>query len=291
VNSMTGFGRAQTDGKLGKITIEVSGVNSRFLEMSVRLPRPLSALEPQIREQLASHVDRGKLTLFVSMAESEASSSRVSINKKAATAYYRQFQQLKKELKLSGDLTISDLALLPGVASPDETELDIEAAAKAVKKAVAAALKSFLTMRSREGQAMLVDMRKSLKVLTSVVSKVEKNAPRAVKAHAQRISTRIEELLSEPLRNSVRFEEEVAILAERTDINEECIRLKSHIDQFDKTLGEKGPVGRRLNFLLQEMNREANTIGSKSFNSNITTHTIALKEEMEKLREMAQNVE
>ncbi|RKX24866.1 MAG: YicC family protein [Candidatus Zixiibacteriota bacterium] len=291
MNSMTGFGRAQLDSRLGRFTVEISGVNNRFLELSIRLPKPLSALEPQIREQLAAKLDRGKVTLYVNFAEPDNGSNRAHINKNLARSYHRQLQQLGKELKLAGDLSVSDLLAIPDIVVPERADLDLKLVGTALSKTIASALKPFLAMRAKEGQFMAADMQKSLKVLSSKVKKVEKKTSKAVEVYAKKLRTRIEELLDGPAPNAGRLEEEITVFAERTDVNEECIRFQSHIEQYATTLKSKGAVGRRLNFILQEMNREANTIGSKSGDFDISSQAIALKEEVEKLREMVQNAE
>jgi len=291
MNSMTGFGRAELDSKFGRFTIEVSSVNNRFRELTVRLPRPLSAIEPKVREQVNAVVQRGKVTVFVNLIKPEESPDVPTINKAAARSYFKQLRELQKELKINGDITIADLLVLPDIATPAREEPDLERCQDLVSKGLAKALKGFLAMRSKEGSAMATDMRKSLKIVTDLVKRVEKKTADSVKHYADKLETRIEELMAAPLRDSVRLEEEIAIFAERTDINEECIRFRSHVVQFRETLKERGAIGRRLNFLLQEMNREANTIGSKCSDFDISSVAIALKEEIEKLREQVQNVE
>lgn len=291
MNSMTGFGRAELNSKLGKLTVELSSVNSRFLELSVRLPRSLSVLEPQVREQLTAAVSRGKVSLFVGLDEPEDPGGSVLINKAMARAYYRQLRQLQQDLGLGGNITIHDLLLLPEVTRPEKTQLDKELAGRLLAKVVDKGLKSLLAMRAREGKALVADMHKRLRSMTSLTRRIEKRTVGAVVAYSERLSARLQELLSAPQRDSLRLEEEIALFADRTDVAEECTRLTSHIDQFNATLKQSNAVGRRLNFILQEMNREVNTIGSKCAEFQVSSIVITLKEEIEKLREQVQNLE
>ncbi len=291
MNSMTGFGRAELTCKPGRFIVEISSVNNRFLEMSVRLPRPLSALEPAVREELNSAVSRGKLSVFVNLTPPDTVAEKAYINKAAAKAYLKQLRDLQKELKISGNIEVRDLLLLPEIAIPEKAEPDLELIGGFLHKTLGKALKDFLGMRAREGKAMAADMRKSLKEMAGLLTQVEAKTAGAVQHYKNKLTNRIEELLDKSMRDSLRLEEEIAVFAERTDINEECVRFHSHIEQFTATLSEKNAVGRRLNFLLQEMNREANTIGSKSADFDISTIVISIKEEIEKLREQVQNVE
>jgi uncharacterized protein (TIGR00255 family) len=291
MNSMTGFGRAESDTRFGRFSVEISSVNNRFRELAVRLPRPLSALEPKVRDQVTEVVTRGKLSIFVNLVKPEEGGDLPTINKAAIRSYHRQLKELQEELGVDGEIRISDLLLLPDIAAPANEAPDLEAVEAVLSEVIRKALKEFLAMRSREGQAMAADMRKSLKALKGLVREVEKRTTGAVKLYAERLAERIEELTASKIRDTLRLEEEIAMFAERTNINEECIRFRSHIDQFTSTLKEDEAVGRRLNFLLQEMNREANTIASKCSDFDISTISITLKEEIEKIREQVQNVE
>ena len=288
---MTGFGRAEADTAVGRFTVEISGVNNRFLELSVRLPRPLASLEPKVREQLSGTVGRGKVVVMVNLAASETAPETPQINIPVAKAYHRQLQKLRKELKLTEPITMRDLLVLPEVAVAERSEPDLKAAGQHLEQAIARALKPFLSMRAREGKAMAKDMRNQIKALGVLMRQIEARTKNAVSHYRDKLTERIEELLASPKRDSLRLEEEIAVFAERTDINEECIRFRSHLDQFEEAMKTEAAPGRRLNFILQEMNREANTIGSKCNDFDISTLAISLKQEIEKLREQVQNVE
>lgn len=288
---MTGFGRAEAKSKFGQFAIEISSVNSRFLEAAIRLPRPLSSLEPQVRELLTASAARGKLSLFVNFTEPEVLAGDVTINRDLVAAYYRDLKKLKKELRLTGEITVADILQLPEITCQQRTEINLEATWSVVRKGLEKALKMMLAMRAREGKAMAADMRQRLKRMTEVMGKIEKATSGAVEKYARKLSERIEDLLKNQNHDRARLEQEIAIFAERTDIAEECTRFKSHVDQFRTALKMPNAIGRRLNFILQEMNREANTIGSKGSDFDISSKVISLKEEIEKLREQVQNVE
>jgi len=288
---MTGFGRAEIDSKVGKFTVELSSINSRFLEVVVRLPRPFGALEPQAREVLNAEVGRGKVSLFVNLTDNGGSAGHSLINRELAKEYCRELKKLKQELKLEGELTVSDLLTLPEITRPTATEPDQELAWTVIKGGISKALKAMQAMRAREGKNLAVDMRERLKTMTDLMDQIEKETAGAVEKYAKKLAVRINELLGSQSIDRARLEEEIAVFADRTDIAEECLRFRSHISQFQQTLRQTDAVGRRLNFILQEMNREVNTIGSKASDFDISAKVISLKEEIEKLREQAHNVE
>jgi uncharacterized protein (TIGR00255 family) len=288
---MTGFGRAEINAKIGRFTVEVSSINSRFLESIVRLPKPMSALEPQVRELITGRVQRGKVSVFVGLAEPEPTTGDLLINKKLLVSYFKALKRLQKDLKIGGEISVSDLLLLPDLARPEKSEPDLEAVWPHVRRGLEKALGQMLRMRAREGKVLVADMRGRLETMHGLLGDVEKATRGSAKQYAQKLAHRIDELLNGQKHDPVRLEEEIAIFADRADITEECTRFRSHLNQFKVTLGKKEAVGRRLNFILQEMNREVNTIGSKGSDFNISTKVISLKEEIEKLREQVQNVE
>lgn len=288
---MTGFGRAEVNSKFGRFTVEISSVNSRFLESQVRLPRPLSSFEPQIRELLTKSAKRGKLSVFVNLVENTVEAGEATINIDLVKAFHRDLKKLQKDLKLGGEITVSDLLALPDVTRQDRSEIDLEAAWPVVQKGVGTALKKLLAMRGREGKALAVDMNNRLKLMAKLIGQIEKATSGAVKKYAAKLSARVDELLTDQKHDPARLAEEIAIFVDRTDIAEECTRFRAHVSEFQTTLKQTDAVGRRLNFILQEMNREANTIGSKGSDFDISSKVISLKEEIEKIREQVQNVE
>ncbi|UCC43590.1 MAG: YicC family protein [Candidatus Zixiibacteriota bacterium] len=291
MNSMTGFGRAEVKSKIGRITVEASSINNRFLEYAIRLPRPYMSLEPLIREFLADLVSRGKITVNVTVDESSGGAGQYTINEEAIKAYNTQLKGLQKKLKTKNNITLRDLLLLPEAVSAATTEIDLERVWKTLKPALGQAVTRMVRMRKREGTAMGRDMRHRLKNLTQLNKGIRHKTANSVELYSDKLKARIQELLQGTIDESPRLEEEIALFADRTDITEETVRLDSHITQFAATIRAKDPAGRRLNFILQEMNREVNTIGSKCSDFSISSDVIALKEEVEKLREMVQNVE
>ena len=290
MNSMTGFGKAEKKTVLGTFVVEISTVNNRYLEISPRLPRQFFSFEYKIREMLKTTLSRGKINIYVGFDESNGEGS-YTINKDAATAYLKQLNGIKKQLKLGGEITINDLILLPDVTKVDMDQIDEDKAWQNLEKVIKAALADLLKMRQTEGAVLAADMTGRLKTLEKEINKIEKQTGTAVKKQREKLYKRVNELLDKPLPDNIRIEEEIVVIAERTDISEECIRFRSHLDQYRQALKLKEPVGKKLNFLLQELNREANTVASKCADINISTSVIIIKEEIEKLREQVQNIE
>jgi uncharacterized protein (TIGR00255 family) len=291
MNSMTGFGKAELATRVGRFTVEVSSVNSRFLEITARLPRQFSLLEHRLRDLASARLSRGKVNIFVGFEEAENAPGRFQLNDRAARAYHRQLTALKKQLKLGGEVSVSDLVLLPDIAQQNETPVTDDVIWPAVRRAATKALTELLRMRRCEGAAMATDMERRLKVIYRQVKSILRDASQVVDKYREKLSARVGELVDAEVYDPGRLELEIALLADKSDISEECTRLVSHLDQYRRGLRAKEPVGKRLTFILQEMNREANTIASKSLETKITNAVIAVKEEVEKLRELAQNVE
>jgi len=291
MNSMTGFGKAEVATRVGRFAVEIASVNSRFLEVSVRLPRQFSLLEHKLRELVSAKINRGKVSLFVAFAAPDNAPGRFLLNKSAAKAYHKQLVALRSSLKLDGQIGISDLLALPDVVPAEETTVTHNSIWSGIKKATNKALDGLVAMRRREGAAMTRDMNQRLKVITDLIKEIVRDSYLVVEKYRQRLTSRINELVDSSAYDPGRLEQEIALFAEKCEISEECTRLQSHVDQYKRSLNAKEPVGKRLNFILQEMNREANTIASKTPATKVTTAVIAVKEEIEKLRELVQNVE
>ena len=291
MQSMTGFGRSDKKSSFGRITVELSSVNNRFLEYSFRLPRTFQPLEANLRTFIGKQIQRGKVIVSISYEPPENSTARFHINRAAAKSYASQLKKLQKELNLEGEVTISDLVMLPEIAKPEVESLDTKTLWKAVEPVLKKGLSDFVAMRNREGSAMAADMSKRLKSMEKLVLVIEKKSKGSVKLYAKKLATRIESLTDSQKLDAGRLEQEVAYFADRSDITEECTRFRSHLKEYRSILTKREPVGRRINFVLQEMNREVNTIGSKSAEFGISSTVISLKEEIEKLRELVQNVE
>lgn len=291
MNSMTGFGKAEVTTKECKITVEITSVNNRFLEVSTRLPRSFFSLEAKVKQLVNSNLDRGKISIWVGYEDSDDSPDKFLINWAALRAYHSQLVKFKKQMKLDGQIELSDLLSLPDVAKPERERIDEEATWKPLDQTLNKALKQLITMRRKEGQAMKADMTSRLKVLGSHLKEVVKLTSNSVEIYREKLRERISELVSPAEFNNGRLEEEIALFADKADISEECTRLASHIKQYQQVLKKSEPVGKRLNFILQEMNREANTIAAKSADFDLSSIAIGLKTDIEKLRELAQNVE
>lgn len=291
MNSMTGFGKAERKSADGAIVVEVSTVNNRFLEFSLRAPRQFSGLEARVREQIQSALSRGKVNVHINYDRRHSEYGEYHFNDVAADAYLKQIKAYQKKRKLSGEVSISDLLSLPEVSRAPQDDLSDNQIWKVLKPALVDALAELSKMRKREGGKLAADMRTRLKRIGTELKKIEKLAKSTVSERRDKLRERVAELLNGSEMNKQRLEEEISLLAERTDISEEITRMFAHLKHFDADLKKTDAVGRRLNFLLQEMNREVNTIGSKSANLNVSEKVISLKEEIEKIREQVQNVE
>lgn len=290
---MTGYGRGESVQDGFKITVELSSVNRRQGEISLYLPRELEALESRIRDEVNRRIARGRLTGKVSLQSGNGSwQGKVKLNAALARAYARELSRLAKDLKLSDRITLEVLVRAPGVLQADESPSDAEAFWPAVEKALKKALDALVRMREREGTHLAKDLQQRIAGLRKSVERVQKQAPEVLKRYEQHLRERIKNAgLETPGLDDERLLKEVVYFADRSDISEELTRLQSHFQQFDDCLKSKEPVGRTLDFLAQEMNREVNTIGSKANDSLISREIVNLKAELEKFREQVQNVE
>lgn len=291
MNSMTGFGKAELKTKLGKIRVEISSVNNRYLEISPRTPRSFFGFDPKIKEVVSQMLNRGKVNLYVAFEENVDDSSKNYINKDLSKVLYSQLSKLKKELKITSEITIHDLLLIPEISKPETASIDEKALWLSLDKTLRKALSQLVIMRKKEGDEIKKDMKMRLKSLSTDIKEIEKLSVDCVNKRREKITLKLHDILSQSNENAIRIEEEIAILAERTDISEECTRIYSHLKQYKAALEEKKPVGKKLNFILQELNREANTIASKCSDISISSTVIQMKEEIEKLREQVQNIE
>jgi uncharacterized protein (TIGR00255 family) len=293
MNSMTGHGRGECSQDGFKLTVELSSVNRKQSEISVSLPRELEMLEPQIRDEINRRIARGRLTCRVSFHAAEGRDvSRVRINKPLAAAYVRELRQLAGALKLKEDLSLGLVVNAPGVLESDTNLLDSDAFWPSVNTALQRGLAMLLKMRAREGGALGRDLCGRIETMRKALVRIRKEAPEVQKRYREQLISRLKSAGLEELRlDEERLLKEVVFFADRSDISEEITRLQSHFDQFAHSVKSKEPIGRTLDFLAQEMNREINTIGSKANDSAISREVVVLKTELEKFREQAQNVE
>jgi len=290
---MTGYGRGESARHGFKVTVELSSVNRRQSEIAVYLARELEALEPRVRDEINRRIARGRLTVKVSLhAADGAASGRVRLNGSLAKAYARELNRLARELKLAGPVTLETLMRAPGVLQTDAELTDVERFWPAVQKALKKALDGMIRMREREGAHLAKDLQKRIAIIRKSVERVQKQAPSVVKHYQEHLRERIRNAgLEMPALDDERLAKEIVYFTDRTDISEELTRLHSHFQQFEDCLRSDEPVGRTLEFLAQEMNREVNTVGSKANDSLISREVVALKAELEKFREQVQNVE
>ena len=293
MKSMTGYGRGDCSQDGFKITVELSSVNRKQSEISVNLPREMEMLEAQIRDIINQYIARGRLTVRVGLHAGESKqSARMHLNEPLAKAYARELNRLSKQLKLPGPVTLDHLARAPGVFQTDEQIAEEEDFWPAVEKALKKALSAMVKMRKREGAHLKVDLTQRISGMRNAVGKIQKHAPGVAARYREQLIERIKSAgLEAPGTDDERLLKEIVYFADRSDITEELTRLQSHFQQFDDCRKSREPVGRMLDFLAQEMNREVNTIGSKANDSLISREVVRIKAELEKFREQAQNVE
>lgn len=289
--SMTGYGRGEAQIGARRVAVEVRSVNHRYCELSVRLPRVLQGLEGRIRELTQKRLSRGKITLAVTLDGAENDLGQLRVNVGAAESYLRAMRELQSKLSLGGQIEIASLLSLPDVLAWEQVELDEELAWKQCEVALERALEEIVGMKRREGENLAQDLKTRLKLIDDAIAAVIAQVPVMITAWQARLQARLAEISQDLEYNRLRLEAEIALFVDRTDCTEECVRLRSHLQQFDEFIASPEPVGRRLNFLLQEMNREANTIGSKAQDVAIARDVITVKEEIERIREQVQNFE
>ncbi|UCD95305.1 MAG: YicC family protein [Candidatus Zixiibacteriota bacterium] len=291
MQSMTGYGKADLKNKNIGISVEISSVNNRFLEFGFRLPKQISFLEPKFKGLIGSKVSRGKVILAINYEDYGIGIDKLVVSLTLADELNRRASELKKKYNLAGEIEVGHLLTFPDVFKVEKSEEIEEKIWPFMKTVVNRALGDLVAMRKREGANLKADMIERLKLLEDGIKKVGEQCPDNVAAYREKLSQKLAEVLSTNIPDEARLEEEIAYLAERCDITEECVRFISHIKQFRASLRKSGPIGKRLNFLLQELNREANTIGAKASNTKISHLVVELKEEIEKMREQVQNIE
>jgi len=291
VRSMTGYGRGETVSDDRRMTVEIRSVNHRFLEISTRLPRGLATLENRVRERVQARVSRGKVHVGVSLDGTVAPGATLRINDEVAERYLQIFQEVKARFALRGELDLGTFITLPEVLSREEEELPEEAGWALLAPPLEAALADYDAMRTKEGDALALDLRQRIQAIGEASQRIQEHGPELVERVRVRLAERLGQIAQDVEYNRFRLEAELTMWADRTDVTEECVRLRSHLTQCLEAFDSPEPAGRRLNFLLQEMNREANTIGSKCQDLEITRDVLFVKEEIERIRQQVQNIE
>ncbi|MBQ3161675.1 MAG: YicC family protein [Oscillospiraceae bacterium] len=291
IKSMTGYGRGQQiiDGR--EITVEIKSVNHRYFEFSARVPRAYGYLEEKLKSFVQNKVSRGKVDVGVTIFNIEGKDAQIEVNQSIAVGYIDALRKANETIGLTDDLALSQLIRLPDIFNVVKTTEDEEVIWNIVKTVAEEAVNNFVSMRETEGQKMKDDIKSRLSYISELVAKVEKRSPMVTDAYRERLYNKISEILNDKKIDEQRILTEAAIFSEKTAVDEETVRLKSHIQQFTELLDTKEAVGRKLDFLIQEFNRESNTIGSKAQDVEITRIVVELKSEIEKIREQIQNIE
>ncbi|MCC6965527.1 MAG: YicC family protein [Nitrospira sp.] len=288
---MTGYGKKDGTSQQATVTVEIRSVNHRFLEVAVRVPRSLAQLEDAVRKAVQQRCLRGRVDVSVSIQAAGGSLKTIHIDQALAKQYHAALKKLQKTLGLRGAVDLSMVAGFRDIVSLTDEPVDTEHLGKTVIRVLGGALTDLEKMRKREGEALATDLAVHLDAIREAQSVVAKKAPDLAKIAFHRMKARIETLLQSELPDPARLQQELAVYADRSDISEELVRLESHMVQFDQTLRSQESVGKTLEFLLQEMGREVNTIGSKASDAEIAALVVRMKAELEKLREQVQNVE
>ncbi|ULT58532.1 YicC family protein [Neobacillus drentensis] len=290
VISMTGFGRGKTESGEFLVNVEIKSVNHRFSEMNIRMPRQLLKIEDKMKKILSSHIRRGRVEVYVSVDGEGIVSRKIQPDWKLIEEYFQFISDAKGKYGIEGTITLQDLLNRTDLLHIEESEAGNEEIEKLVLTAIEEAVILLKQMRMAEGEELKKDLLAITAQIEANVTELQKFAPLVVQAFKERLTKRMQEFVNGQL-DETRILTEVAVFADKADINEEITRLRSHIQQFLQTLNECEPIGRKLDFLVQEMNREANTIGSKANDSNIAKKVVEIKSLLEKLKEQVQNIE
>lgn len=292
IRSMTGYGKGESENQLYKLKIELKSVNHRYLDVNLKLPRYLIYLEEGIKKLIKEKINRGKVDVFVNFDFSDASSMDVKVDIPLARSFKFALEELKTELEIDDTIRLNNILSISDVIKTEKKELDEDLVWETIKEATEEALDKILQMREYEGEQLKADIFNKLDNIEAISSRIEMRAPLVVEEYRGKLNERIQSILEEgTVVDPDRLAMEVAIYADKSSIDEELTRLKSHVLQLKAILSEDGAVGRKLDFLIQEFNREVNTIGSKSSDSDIVKAVVELKSEIEKIREQVQNIE
>ncbi|MDY6314487.1 MAG: YicC/YloC family endoribonuclease [Clostridia bacterium] len=291
LQSMTGYGRCEKEINGYRINIELKSVNNRFTDFSIKLPRYYNFLEDFVREYLKGYISRGKVDVFIRIEKIDGGESLVTLNRAYAESYIAALRELRDSFSLSDDISVMTVARNADVFSFERAEEDEELLKNSVKEVLDEVMEAYVGMRKREGERLKHDIETKLEGISAKVAAIEKIEPDVVREYCENLEQKITELLGNADFDRSRVLTEVAVFADKAAIDEETVRLKSHIKEFSKTLEASAPVGKKLDFILQEMNREINTTGSKANNIKISKIVIDVKSELEKIREQIQNIE
>ena len=291
IKSMTGYGSAKGTVEGMEVSVELKSVNNRYLDTSIRLPRSFIFAEDAVKSVVQNHISRGKVDVFVTVGASESDDVAVVVNEPLLKGYIEALEHIAKEYGLANDATALSLCRMPDVLTVEKKDVDAETISQGIVEVAEKALQDFDVMREREGTKLKEDVLSKLSSIESLVSTVEAEAPKTVADYKARLEAKMAEVLGASGIDESRILAEAAIFADHVAVDEETVRLRSHIAQLKTMLKTGSPIGRKIDFLVQEFNREANTIGSKCQNSDIAHVVVELKSEIEKIREQIQNIE
>ena len=291
IKSMTGFGRSEIVKGNRKISVEIKSVNHRYLEAGIKMPKKLNVFESRMRDLLKKNATRGKIDIFINYEDDSESQVNLKFNQNIADEYMAIFNNMSEKYNLKNDMTVGGLARFPEVITMDEVQEDEEELWHFIEEAMKAALEQFVNTRILEGENLKKDLLGKLDHMEELVAFVEKRSPEIMKEYRSKLESKVKELLGDTTIDESRIATEVIIYADKICVDEETVRLRSHIEHARKCLNEDGGIGRKMDFIAQEMNREANTTLSKANDIEISNAAIDLKTEIEKVREQIQNIE
>ncbi len=292
IKSMTGFGRGEYRDSSYHLKIEIKTVNHRYNDISVKMPRHMNYLEESIKKIIKNNISRGKVDIYLNLEYIEGAPLDIKIDMDLARSYKKSLDKINNELELGGDIRINNILSLADIIKAERKEIDEESIWLAVKESLEMAIEDIMSMKLREGRELEIDMISNLGEIEKVLLEIEARSPLVVVEYKEKLKSRISDLLDSEMNiDEEKLNHELVYYADKSNINEELIRLKSHINQFKNILKEEDTVGRKLDFLIQEMNREINTIGSKANDIEISSAVVDIKSSIEKIREQVQNIE
>lgn len=290
IKSMTGYGRGKYENEGRSYTVEIKSVNHKYTDINVRLPRLLNSVEDKVRKKISESISRGKIDVFITFENYSSKGTNIRINKELAKEYIKELKSLAEEADLKFDLSVIDVSKFPEILKLEDDD-DSELIGNELMIAVDEALSKFINMREIEGQKLVEDIEKRIYKIQEKVNEVTTFSSTLVEEYMAKLETRINELLKPGVVDETRLAQEIVIFSDKSSIEEELTRLKSHIAQFLDLIKKESPIGKKIDFLIQEINREINTIGSKANCLEITNRVIELKTEVENIREQIQNIE
>lgn len=291
VRSMTGYGRCETTANGRDITVEIKSVNHRYFELNTRVTRGYGFIEDRLKKYLQTKIFRGKLDVYVSIGASDEETAKVTVNHSLASGYINALREIGEKYSLPDDITVATVARYSDIFSVHKKEDDEEQVWQEILPALETALNDFLSMREAEGERMKADVLGRAAAVIEIVGEIEERSPQTVIEYKAKLTERINEMLANSAVDEQRILTEAAIFADKVAVDEETVRLRSHFTQMNDIMAAGGPIGRKLDFVLQEMNREANTIGSKVTDAQLAHKVVDIKAELEKIREQIQNIE